>query len=260
MEAYRELFAVADGASLLKLLEKKPEFEYDDDIVQMLSGRTDLGDHANELLNIFAAKKRAIRQQSDVFDFAVTRERDSYFVEYFKQFNGFYLRRRYDLFAINDRMTQQTNIAPASLFVRAVEETPFHSTIYHKVSDYKCNALTHKDLESMLSLQRTRLNPEVQKFQFYTRCRDERYIFIPMTHPYSREDIERDFQNRGAKDYTDYNGYGKIEGYISCYCDARYGTKINSVKDYLKAQGVEYLLPAPFSFYLLQLITAKLRD
>lgn len=215
MEAYRELFAVADGASLLKLLEKKPEFEYDDDIVQLLSGRTDLGDHADELLNIFAAKKRAIRQQNDVFDFAVTRERDSYFVEYFKQFNGFYLRRRYDLFAINDRMTQPSDIAPASLFVRAVEETPFHSTIYHKVSDYKCNELTHKDLESLLSLQRTRLNPEVQKFSFYAYGYwRQSYIYLSISRPYSRKDIENNFANRQLN-----------KGFMGIYRDTDYSEK-----------------------------------
>lgn len=262
MEAYRELFAIADGESLLKLLEKKPEFPYDDDIVQVIGGRTDLGDHADTLLNVFAKKKAAIRQQNDVFDFAVTRDDEKgsgYCIEYFKKYNGFYLRRRYDLFAVNDRMTRPSDLAPAALFVRAIEETPCDTAVYHKLSDHKPRPITHKDLESLLSSKRTRLNPEVQKFEFFVHSQPDsnKSYFLPVARPYTLKDIGNNFSNRGLQSIS--YSYNTLKA-PQIFCDPRSGAKIASVSAYLKQQGVDYVQPMPFSFYLLQLISAKLVD
>lgn len=257
METYRKLFEFADGVTLERLLEREPDFPYDEEIVQTLATRTDLA-NCDALLNAFAKKKEGIEEQLDYMDFQVTCERDDnkqptvFYLEYFKKFSGYYTRQRYNLGDINAHMVQTSQLPPQQLFVRAIEESSYELTCYDRLSDYRAELLTAADAKLLFSRKLCNSDKVIDCgiYQFYYIDPNCASNYIPFQKPYTVGDITFNFLNRKLK---------RNSTYPDVYYQSTSGCYTKDVEKFLRSKGMVvednwcYL-----SFYLRKLLIAKL--
>lgn len=259
METYRKIFKLADHSTISKILAEEPDFPYDDEIVEIMSKRTDLED-ADELLEVFAKKKEDIAEQNGIMDFVLTVDRDddkqatNCYMEYFKKYNGFYVRRRYCLFDINKRMRASSTLPPSKQLERCLEEATPQYTKYSKISDYAAATPNDAEVEQLLSGQFMQEKGWVDKavkaaasktFYYYSSsCSCTQYL-----HPYTQQDIQNNFTNRSVSRRS---GYEKM---VYIFTDNVYSSIDTSVKDYLVNK---YDCTIQLTFYMHRLLTQKL--
>lgn len=258
METYRELFEFADGTTLLQLLERKPDFPYDEEIVQALSKRTDLPE-AIELLNIFEKKKAAIKENVDVFDFAVSVERapddekgeeTRFFLEYFKKYSGWYLRRRYPLQDINEKMMEKSTLPPAMQFRRALEETVPESEAFDRSIDYKPTPPTSAEARALLSGKHNSISlKKLNSHTFYYVDSKNCNKCHAYEKPYTLKDMQYEFKNRNISVNSE---YPKVYHHNSS------DSKIQNLMDYCKQYNLITTNNIQLTFYMHNLLSTKL--